>query len=194
MDEFRYTERSPLASRSRMRPPAAPIRSTVSAVPAPLRGLHAGPGGPLVVAVFAALLYATGLGRLPHPDELYQILAAQGLAATGEPRIADGLYTRAYAQTWLIAWTLRLLGDTVAAARLSSLLAVAATAGLLFAWMRREAGPTAAWLGATGFALSPFAAETALFARIYGVQAYSVSPWPGLPRTQVRSSGVQSPS
>jgi hypothetical protein len=113
-----------------MRPPAAPIRSIVSAAPAPLRGVHAGPGGPLLVAAFAALLYATGLGRLPHPDELYQILAAQGLAATGEPRIAEGLYTRAYAQTWLIAQSIRLLGDSLPAARLSSVLGVAAAATL----------------------------------------------------------------
>lgn len=158
-----------------MRPQTVPTTSsstTLAAAPAgtPPRGLLAGSGPPLLVALAAALLYAAGLDRLPHPDELYQILAAQGLAATGEPRIADGLYTRAYAQTWLIAWSLRLFGDTLAAARLSSLLAVAATAGLLFAWLRREAGAPAAWLGALGFALSPFAAETALFARIYGVQ------------------------
>ncbi|HEX8374911.1 MAG TPA: glycosyltransferase family 39 protein, partial [Geminicoccaceae bacterium] len=129
-----------------------------------------GPVLPLLVAAAAALLYTLGLGRAPHPDELYQTLAAQGLLATGEPRIAEGLYTRAYAQTWLIAQSLRLFGDTLEAARLSSLLSVAAAAGILFAWLRREAGPAAAWLGAAGFALSPFAVETAQFARIYGVQ------------------------
>jgi hypothetical protein len=142
-----------------------------AAAAAPPRALP-GPALPLLVFLGTALLYlcTPGLGRVPHPDELYQTLAAQGLLATGEPRIAEGLYTRAFAQTWLIAQSLRLFGDTLEAARLSSLLSVAATAVVLFAWLRREAGPAAAWLGGVGFALSPFAVETAHFARIYGVQ------------------------
>src|SRR3569832_1653105 len=69
---------------------------------------------PLLLFVAAALVYAVRLDRPPHPDELYQIIPAEGLLATGEPRIADGLYTRALAQTWIIAASLRLLGDSLA--------------------------------------------------------------------------------
>jgi hypothetical protein len=50
---------------------------------------------PFFLFAAAALLFSINLDRLPHPDELYQIQAAEGLLATGEPRIADGLYTRA---------------------------------------------------------------------------------------------------
>jgi hypothetical protein len=146
---------------------------TLAAVARPLpaaAATAAAVAAPLLLFLGAALLYTRGLGRLPHPDELYQILAARGLLTTGEPRIAEGLYTRALAQTWLIAQSLRAFGDTLEAARLSSLLSVAAAAALLLAWLRREAGPAAAWVGALGFALSPFAVSAAQFARIYGVQ------------------------
>jgi hypothetical protein len=128
---------------------------------------------PLLVFVAAALVYAVHLDRPPHPDELYQIIPAEGLLATGEPRIADGLYARALAQTWIIAGSLRLVGHSLAAARLSSLLGVAGTTALLFLWLRRNAGPAAAWVGAVGFGLSPFAVSTAQFARIYGVQTFA---------------------
>jgi hypothetical protein len=125
---------------------------------------------PCALFLAACALYGLHLDRLPHPDELYQILAAQGLRATGEPRIAEGLYTRAYAQTWLIAQSLGLAGDNLAAARLSSVLGIAGTATLLFVWLRSVAGPAAAWTAAILFALSPFAVLTAQYARIYGVQ------------------------
>lgn len=125
---------------------------------------------PLLLFVGAALLFSINLDRLPNPDELYQIMAAEGLNATGEPRIADGLYTRAYAQTWLIALSLQLVGDTLWAARLSALVSMAGVVALLFVWLHRSAGPLAGWITALGFALSPFTVVTAQFARIYGVQ------------------------
>ena len=125
---------------------------------------------PCVLFLAACALYGINLDRVPHPDELYQILAAQGLLATGEPRIAEGLYTRAYAQTWLIAQSLALAGDNLTAARLSSVVGIAGTVTLLFVWLRAVAGPAAAWTAAILFALSPFAVLAAQFARIYGVQ------------------------
>src|SRR3954471_10986834 len=116
---------------------------------------------PLLVFVATALVYAVPLRRPPPPAELYQIIPAESLLATGQPRIAEGLYTRALAQTWIIAGSLRLFGHFLAAARLSSALGIAATTALLFAWLRRSAGPAAAWTGALGFGLSPFAVGTA---------------------------------
>ena len=53
---------------------------------------------PLLLLVAAALVYTIHLDRPPHPDELYQIIPAEGLLASGQPRIADGLYTRAIAR------------------------------------------------------------------------------------------------
>src|SRR5689334_14808089 len=145
-------------------------RLSAPAVPA-ARALPAW-AAPLLLFVAVALLYAVHLGRPPHPDELYQIIPAEGLLASGAPRLADGLYARALAQTWIIAESLRLFGHSLAAARLSSLLGVAGAVTLLFWWLRREAGPAAAWTAALGFALSPFALTTAQFARIYGLQTF----------------------
>src|SRR3954467_15503723 len=75
---------------------------------------------PLLLFAAATLPYAANLGHLPHPAELYQIIPAESLLATGKPRIADGLYTRALAQTWIIAGSFRLFGHSLAVARLSS--------------------------------------------------------------------------
>jgi hypothetical protein len=146
-----------------------PTTTTTTALAPAARTLPAW-AAPALVFLAACLLYAINLDRLPHPDELYQILPAEGLLATGEPRLADGVYTRAYAQTWLIAQSIRLFGDSLPAARLSSVLGVAAAATLLFVWLRSTAGAGAAWLAAAGYALSPMAVDTAQFARIYGVQ------------------------
>ena len=56
----------------------------------------------------ACLLYTINIDRFPHPDELYHILAARGLLESGEPRIAEGVYERVFAHTWLIARLLKL--------------------------------------------------------------------------------------
>jgi hypothetical protein len=48
---------------------------------------------------------------------------------------------------------------------------MAACAALLFAWVRREAGASAAWWSAVLFATSPFAVGVAQFVRFYALQA-----------------------
>src|SRR5437763_10754549 len=97
----------------------SPLSVPVATAPVASRALPAW-AVPLALFLAAALFYAIGLSRLPHPDELYQILPAEGLLATGKPRIAEGLYTRALAQTWIIAGSFRLFGHSLPAARLSS--------------------------------------------------------------------------
>jgi Dolichyl-phosphate-mannose-protein mannosyltransferase len=124
---------------------------------------------PLVLFAAAALLYAVNLDRLPHPDEYYHILAARGLVETGEPRIAEGLYNRVFLHTWLVSKSFALFGESFAAARLPSVLAMAGLVALLFAWLRREAGSPAAWIGAGLFAVSPFAVDIAQFCRFYAL-------------------------
>ena len=103
-------------------------------------GSMAGWLAPLALFAAACLLYSINLGRMAHPDEFHHILAAQGLLATGEPRIAEGVYTRVYLQTWLVAKSFSLFGDSLAAARVPSLIATALLVATLFAWLRREAG------------------------------------------------------
>lgn len=129
---------------------------------------------PTALAVAAGLLYAINLGRLPHPDELHHALAARGLLAGGTPAIAEGVYTRGLLYTWMVAGAYALFGDSLAVARLPSLLCMAALVGLMFAWLRHEAGSRAAWIGTVLFAVSPFAVDTAQFARFYAPQCLAL--------------------
>lgn len=124
-----------------------------------------------VLGAISILTYSINLERLPHNDELYHLLAAQGLLATGEPAIGeDGRYWRGYPFTWLVAQSIDTFGVSLTAARLPSVLFMALLVILLFGFLRREAGTTAAWLGAGLFAMSPFAIEIAQFSRFYSLQ------------------------
>ena len=105
-------------------------------------GSIAGWLAPLALFAAACLLYSINLGRMAHPDEFHHILAAQGLLATGEPRIAEGVYTRVYLQTWLVAKSFSLFGDSLAAARVPSLIATALLVATLFL---RGCGAKPAW-------------------------------------------------
>lgn len=124
----------------------------------------------LLIFVGACLGYAVNLDQPPLHDELYHVLAGQGLLATGEPRLGDGLYTRGLAWTWLVAQSMALFGENLAAARLPAVVTMAALVALLFVWLRREAGPGAAWLASLLFAASPFAIELARYCRFYALQ------------------------
>lgn len=123
--------------------------------------------------VGSVTVFCINLGRLPHPDELYHILAAKGLLETGEPRIAEGLYWRGYLQTWLTAWSFRLFGESLATARIPSALFTAGLVTASFWWLRARVGTSIALLGAIFYALSPFAITIAQFCRFYALQTLS---------------------
>lgn len=129
---------------------------------------------PVLLAVAAGLLYTINLGRLPHPDELHHAIAARGLLEHGQPAIAEGLYTRTLLHTWMVAGAYALFGDSLAVARLPSLICMAVLIGLMFAWLRHRAGGLAAWIGTGLFAVSPFAVDTAQFARFYAPQCLAL--------------------
>lgn len=129
---------------------------------------------PLLLMLAAGLLYTINLDRLPHPDELHHAIAARGLLEHGSPAIAEGVYTRTLLHTWMVAGAYALFGDSLAVARLPSLVCMALLVGLLFAWLRHQAGPLAAWIGAGLFAVSPFAVDTAQFARFYAPQCLAL--------------------
>ena len=133
----------------------------------------------LLFVVAAAALYSINLDRLPHPDELHHILAARGLLESGEPRIAEGLYTRAILHTWLVAWSYELFGVSLAAARVPSLIAIALLNGVFFLWLVREAGRPAAYVATALWALSPFAIAIAQFSRFYALQGlvFFIGAW-----------------
>lgn len=125
---------------------------------------------PLLLFVGALLLYCVNLddGLTVH-DELHHILAGRSLLETGEPRIADGLYSRAFLHTWLVAQSLRLLGDNLFAARIPSVVPMALLVMVLFVWLRAQAS-AAAWAAAVLFAVSPYAVDYAQFVRFYALQ------------------------
>jgi len=126
----------------------------------------------LVLGLASLLLYSINIGHAPHPDELYHVLAAEGLLETGEPAIGeDGRYWRGYPLTWLVAQSFALLGPSVAVARLPAMLFMGGLVVLLFLFLHRHAGAAAAWIGAGLFAISPFAIELAQFVRFYSLQA-----------------------
>lgn len=126
----------------------------------------------LLAATFA--LYLVELDKPTNDDEIYHIVAASELLATGEPRFADGEYRRALAFTWIVAVSFRLFGESVEAARLPSVLFAVLTVALLFAWLRARADETAAWVVGLLYATSPFAVQIAQFCRFYALQALLV--------------------
>jgi len=125
----------------------------------------------ILLLLVSLLLFSFNLERPPHPDELYHILAARGILESGEPRIAEGLYVRGYPFTWIVAQSFALFGESLASARLPSVVATALLVAVLFLWLWREAGPAAAWIGAGLYAISPFAVQIAQFARFYAIQS-----------------------
>jgi hypothetical protein len=132
------------------------------------------------IAAATFFLYSIHLERLADADELYHILAAQGLLETGEPSIGeDGRYWRAYPLTWLVAQSFALFGASLTTARLPSVVFMTALVVALFVFLRREANPLAAWLGAGLFAVSPFAIAMAQFTRFYSLQGlvFFIAAW-----------------
>ena len=93
---------------------------------------------PLWVGLAALAVFTIGLDRPPEFDELYHVLAARGWLATGELRIADGLYERTALYSMLIGLLFERLGESLVVARLPSVAASAVLAAALFA----AAGPT----------------------------------------------------
>jgi hypothetical protein len=146
------------------------------AMTATIRGLLAA----LLIAGISGLIYSINLERPPHHDELYHMLAARGVLATGEPSIGEeGRYWRGYALTWLVAQSVAAFGDTMTAGRLPAVIGMVLLVALLFTFLRREAGAPAAWIGAGLFAVSPFAIELGQFVRFFSLQclAFFAGAW-----------------
>lgn len=134
----------------------------------------------ILIFLLSLAVYSINLERPPHPDELYHMLAARGLLATGEPTIGEaGRYWRGFPLTWIVAQSLDLLGDSLTAGRLPSVVVTALLVALLFVFLHGEVGARAAWLGAGLFALSPFAIGLAQFVRFYSLQcfAFFIAAW-----------------
>lgn len=129
---------------------------------------------PPIVFLVCIALYGVNLDRMPLADELHHVLAGQSMMEHGEPRIAEGTYTRGLLYTWLVAQSFSIFGVSIAAARVPSVICMALLAAILFHWLRMQAGSRAAWLGAGLFAISPFAVEIAQMSRFYAPQSLAL--------------------
>jgi hypothetical protein len=124
-----------------------------------------------LLLVLAVLLRLVELTSLPRWDELWTLLAARGWLSEGVPRIGDGAYERAELYTILVAWCLKLFGDSLVVVRLSSIVFGSLLVVAVFVWTDAVAGRAAAWVAGLFVALAPLSIEMSLFARFYALQA-----------------------
>ncbi len=135
----------------------------------PPRFLESFWAAPAIVLVVAVLVPLVGINRLPSTDELYTVLAARGWAGQGVPVIGQGIYDRAELFTILAGWFFKALGDSVAVARLPSVIAGGLLVVAVFIWTRSVAGRAAAWIAAALLCFSPLHIQMSHFARFYAL-------------------------
>ena len=126
----------------------------------------------LLVALVALSARLPQLDHPPHADEMFHVLAARSLLAEGTPELEPGrMYPRALLYTAAVAASFRAFGESFVAARLPALLALAALAALLFAWLSPHAGTLGAVVAALLLTIDPTAISLSQFARFYTAQA-----------------------
>lgn len=123
------------------------------------------------ITLIALLTRVVYLDHTPHIDEFYHILAARSWLEDGTLRIGDGVYTRSWLFTVLVAWFFRFFGDSLAVARLPSAIAGSLLVGVLFLWVRREAGRAAGWISGGLLCFDPSAIHLSQLARFYAPQS-----------------------
>jgi 4-amino-4-deoxy-L-arabinose transferase-like glycosyltransferase len=125
----------------------------------------------LVLFAASLLIRLIDVDGPPIFDELYTLLAAKGWLASGEPRIADGLYDRAQLFTVLVAGFFHWFGESLVVARMPSLIAGSLLVVAVFLWTRSVAGMLVALIAGAFVALSPLAIQVSQFARFYALHA-----------------------
>lgn len=130
------------------------------------------------VVLIGAIALAVRLAHLdsatPTYDEFYHLLAARSWLRDGSLHIGAGEYTRAALYTGMVAESLRLFGDTLAAGRVPAAVAGTLWAVGLFVWTQRVAGGVAAWAAGLMFALDPTAVHLSQWVRFYTLQGLLV--------------------
>ncbi|MEE9404500.1 MAG: glycosyltransferase family 39 protein [Algisphaera sp.] len=120
----------------------------------------------LALAVYATLDIVGG-----HFDEYYHVLAAQSLrAGRGLTIASDGHYTRAAEYTAAVAASMTVFGETLWAARVPSMLCMAAAVGLTAAWAARLGGLLAGVLAAGLLLFNPLGLYLGTMCRFYAPQ------------------------
>ena len=129
----------------------------------------------LSVCVLLALMSRKVIDHVPLYDELLHFLSARGLLSTGQPVIADGLYSRAALFTRIVAFSLDHFGSTPVAARLPALFFQMVLFVLLAMWVTRRVGLLGGFTAALVLCLQPTTIELAVFARFYTLHALVIT-------------------
>jgi hypothetical protein len=113
----------------------------------------------------------------PWYDDFYHMLAARSWLADGTFAIAEGEYTRAALFTRMVAGSLAVFGDSLAAGRVPPVIAGTLWAVAVFAWFRHVGGAIAGWTAGVLFALDPGAINLSQWVRFYTLHGLLV--WTG---------------
>ena len=126
----------------------------------------------VLVGAIALAVRLVDLGHPPFIDELHHLLAAGSLLENGTLAIHDGVeYLRGRPLTYLVAGFFAVFGQSLEVARLPAVISGVLLVCLLFAWLRAEAGRTAAWIGALLLCFSPIALYLSQWVRFYTLHA-----------------------
>lgn len=128
----------------------------------------------LLIALSARLAYPV---PAPFFDEFFHALAARSLLHEGTLNLAPEAevpYTRGTVFTYLVAGSYQLFGESWWAARLPSVLAGSFLVMGVFMFVRREAGPGAAWLSSMLVCFVPELLYLSNWSRFYMLQMLAV--------------------
>lgn len=152
--------------------------------------------GLVEVGFIAVIALALRLAHLqsatPVYDEFYHLLAAQSLLLDGSFSVAAGEYLRASLFTRLVAMSLSVFGDGLAAGRVPAVLAGTLWVVAVFAWTRHVAGSGAAWAAGLLLAFDPGAIHLSQWVRFYTLHGLLV--WLGAISVYRLFSGPLSPT
>ncbi len=107
----------------------------------------------------------------PEYDELLHVLAARSFADSGQPAIADGLYSRASLYTQLVSAVSSPGKHELVLARLPALVSGALLVALLGAWVTRKAGWVAGFGAAAVLTIMPETPYHSTLVRFYTLHA-----------------------
>ena len=110
------------------------------------------------------------VGKSPDFDEYYHLLAARSWAENGTFTILEGEYTRGYFYTILVGWFFSMFNESIEIARLPSLLAGSLNVLVVFLFVSRNAGITAALITSLFFIFDPVAVDLSTQVRFYAIQ------------------------
>jgi hypothetical protein len=140
----------------------------------------------------SVLVRSAFLEHHPIHDELQHLLAARSWAEDGSFSTADGEYTRGGLYTILIGVVYKYFGDSIAAARWSSVIVGSLWVVAVFWWARYRFDSKVAWVAAMLFCFAPGAIFLSQYVRFYVLHGLlfwimSVGTFELLERTRGRS-------